>query len=63
LWTPCVLAGGYQDFEGTDYLVLQAQKDAVPEDRNVIFLGKVVCYSAVDGLIRGNNANILYSFF
>jgi len=63
LWTPCSLAGRYQDFKGTGYLVLQAQEDAVPEDGNVIFLRKVVCYSAVDGLMRGNNANILYSFF
>jgi hypothetical protein len=38
LWTPCGLAGGYKYFEETDYLVLHAQEDAVPEDGKVIFL-------------------------
>jgi NCAIR mutase (PurE)-related protein len=61
-----------------DRVVLQVRIKIWKEQNNLFFRHKkmqylkmeklyfcehVVCYTALDGLIRGNNANILYSFF
>ena len=44
LWTPCSLVCGYQVFEETDHLFLQAQEDAVPKAGTLRYSEKVVCY-------------------